>query len=37
MTIKGTTVSDVRVNANLATLRSDKERRDNNIKTNGLQ
>jgi polyisoprenoid-binding protein YceI len=37
MTIDGTTVSGVRVTANLATLKSDKDRRDEKIKTDGLQ
>lgn len=37
MTINGTTVSGVRVTANLASLKSDKDRRDEKIKTDGLQ
>jgi len=37
MTINGTTVSGVRVTANLASLKSDKDRRDEKLKTDGLQ
>ena len=37
MTITGTTVPEVRIEANLAALRSDRDRRDNALKTRGLQ
>lgn len=37
LTIKGTTVSDVSVTANLAALTSDKAFRDNALKTRGLE
>jgi polyisoprenoid-binding protein YceI len=37
MTINGTTVSGVRVTANLASLQSDKDRRDEKLTTDGLQ
>jgi polyisoprenoid-binding protein YceI len=37
LTIKGTTVSDVSVTANLAALKSDREFRDNALKTRGLE
>lgn len=37
MTITGTTVSEARVDANLRELRSDRDRRDNALKTRGLQ
>jgi polyisoprenoid-binding protein YceI len=37
MTINGTTVSDVTVTANLAALKSDKDFRDNALKSRGLE
>jgi polyisoprenoid-binding protein YceI len=37
MTVKGTTVSGTKVTANLATLHSDKGRRDRTIRDSGLQ
>jgi len=37
MTINGTTVSDVTVTANLAALKSDKDLRDNALKSRGLE
>lgn len=37
MSINGTTISDVTVSANLVSLKSDKDRRDNYIRDNGLQ
>jgi polyisoprenoid-binding protein YceI len=37
LTVKGTTVSGVTVTANLAALKSDKEFRDNALKSRGLQ
>src|SRR4051794_40071734 len=37
MTVDGTTVSDVSVTANLASLKSDKDRRDRIIRDTGLQ
>jgi polyisoprenoid-binding protein YceI len=37
MTVNGTLISNVRVTANLAALKSDKDRRDNAIRGNGLQ
>jgi len=37
LTVKGTTVSDVTVTANLAALKSDRDFRDNALKTRGLE
>jgi polyisoprenoid-binding protein YceI len=37
MTINGTTISDVKVSADLSTLTSDRDRRDRAIRDNGLQ
>ena len=35
--IAGTTISDVSITANLKTLKSDEDRRDNRIRTSGLE